>query len=97
MVRSRGCVKRWCMCVQVCLLNYRKGGQPFWNQFFLAPVPDKQGVVEYYLGATLLFICLFVVVVVQCGAVQCSAVLACCCAAWPCILLCCLQIAQLPG
>ncbi|CAL5226003.1 g8806 [Coccomyxa viridis] len=36
--------------VQVCLLNYKKGGFPFWNQFFLAPIHDNSGVVEYYLG-----------------------------------------------
>ena len=35
---------------QVCLLNYKKGGRPFWNQFFLAPIHDASGVVEYYLG-----------------------------------------------
>ena len=36
--------------LQVCLLNYKKGGFPFWNQFFLAPIHDSSGVVEYYLG-----------------------------------------------
>ena len=36
--------------LQVCLLNYKKGGFPFWNQFFLAPIHDNSGVVEYYLG-----------------------------------------------
>ncbi|CAK0783982.1 hypothetical protein CVIRNUC_007185 [Coccomyxa viridis] len=36
--------------VQVCLLNYKKGDRPFWNQFFLAPIHDASGVVEYYLG-----------------------------------------------
>ena len=36
--------------MQVCLLNYKKGGFPFWNQFFLAPIHDSSGVVEYYLG-----------------------------------------------
>ena len=35
---------------QVCLLNYKKSGMPFWNQFFLAPIPDAEGIVEYYLG-----------------------------------------------
>ena len=35
---------------QVCLLNYKKDGRPFWNQFFLAPIHDASGVVEYYLG-----------------------------------------------
>ena len=35
---------------QVCLLNYKKGGFPFWNQFFLTPIHDNSGVVEYYLG-----------------------------------------------
>ena len=35
---------------QVCLLNYKKGDRPFWNQFFLAPIHDASGVVEYYLG-----------------------------------------------
>ena len=36
--------------LQVCLQNYKKGGFPFWNQFFLAPIHDSSGVVEYYLG-----------------------------------------------
>ncbi len=36
--------------LQVCLLNYKKGKVPFWNQFFLAPIHDNSGVVEYYLG-----------------------------------------------
>ena len=36
--------------LQVCLMNYKKGGFPFWNQFFLAPIHDNSGVVEYYLG-----------------------------------------------
>ena len=34
----------------MCLLNYKKGSRPFWNQFFLAPIHDASGVVEYYLG-----------------------------------------------
>ena len=35
---------------QVCLLNYRKDGSPFWNQFYMAPVMDSEGLVEHYIG-----------------------------------------------
>jgi PAS domain-containing protein len=35
---------------QVLLLNYKKGGQPFWNQFYLAPIRDDQGHVTHYIG-----------------------------------------------
>lgn len=35
--------------LQVCILNYRKDGKPFWNQLCLAPVSDEFGVA-YYLG-----------------------------------------------
>lgn len=30
--------------------NYRRDGTPFWNQFYLAPVFDSEGLVEYYIG-----------------------------------------------
>ena len=30
--------------------NYRRDGSPFWNQFYLAPVFDSEGLVEYYIG-----------------------------------------------
>lgn len=39
-----------CVCVQVCLLNYRKDGTPFWNEFHLSPVRNEQGVVIHYVG-----------------------------------------------
>jgi len=32
------------------LLNYRKDGTPFVNEFFLAPLRDAQGKVCYYIG-----------------------------------------------
>lgn len=31
----------------VCLLNYRRDGSTFWNQFYLAPIRDEQGVAMY--------------------------------------------------
>lgn len=37
--------------VQVCILNYKKDGEAFWNHFHLAPILDSTGVVEYYIGA----------------------------------------------
>jgi PAS domain S-box-containing protein len=35
----------------VCMLNYRKDGSPFWNQFFLAALRDGGGNIVNYLGA----------------------------------------------
>nr|AML77132.1 putative LOV domain-containing protein [Hafniomonas reticulata] len=35
---------------QVCLLNYKKNGEKFWNQFYLAPVRDAQQSVVHYVG-----------------------------------------------
>ncbi|WIA16178.1 hypothetical protein OEZ85_012892 [Tetradesmus obliquus] len=37
-------------CCQVCLLNYRKDGSKFLNQFFLSPIKDDQGIVTHYVG-----------------------------------------------
>lgn len=34
----------------VVLLNYRKDGSPFWNQFFIAALRDGDGSVVNYLG-----------------------------------------------
>lgn len=34
----------------VCLLNYRKDGTTFVNNFFIAPLHDDDGVVAYYIG-----------------------------------------------
>jgi hypothetical protein len=34
----------------VCLLNYRKDGTPFWNQFYMSPIRDDQGIVTHYVG-----------------------------------------------
>lgn len=34
----------------VCLLNYRIDGTTFWNQFFVAPLRDCDGVVVNYVG-----------------------------------------------
>ncbi len=31
----------------VCLLNYRRDGSTFWNQFYLAPIRDAHGVAMY--------------------------------------------------
>jgi hypothetical protein len=35
---------------QVLLLNYKKCGQRFWNQFYLAPLRDEEGRVSHYIG-----------------------------------------------
>eukprot|EP00877_Chromochloris_zofingiensis_P005967 jgi/Chrzof1/1623/Cz10g14280.t1 len=35
---------------QVRLLNYKKNGQKFWNQFHLAPICDGHGQVTHYIG-----------------------------------------------
>lgn len=34
----------------VCLLNYKIDGSTFWNQFFVAPLRDGDGVVVNYVG-----------------------------------------------
>ena len=34
----------------VVLKNYRKDGSIFWNNLFLAPVPDEQGAITHYIG-----------------------------------------------
>ncbi|CAM9648914.1 unnamed protein product [Scytosiphon promiscuus] len=34
----------------LCLLNYKKDGSIFHNQFFLTPLFDAQGKLAYYLG-----------------------------------------------
>lgn len=34
----------------ICLLNYRKNGTPFWNQFFITALRDKRGRVKNYVG-----------------------------------------------
>ncbi|CAM9100703.1 unnamed protein product, partial [Heterosigma akashiwo] len=34
----------------VCLLNYRKDGTTFWNQFFIAPLHDCNGKVVNFVG-----------------------------------------------
>ena len=36
--------------LQVCILNYKKNGESFWNHFYLEPIFDDSGVVEYYIG-----------------------------------------------
>ena len=35
---------------QVCLINYKKDGATFWNQFYLAPVHDEDHLVSHYMG-----------------------------------------------
>jgi diguanylate cyclase (GGDEF)-like protein/PAS domain S-box-containing protein len=32
------------------LRNYRKDGSPFWNEFYLAPVRNDEGVVTHFVG-----------------------------------------------
>ena len=36
--------------MQVCLLNYKKDGAPFYNQFYLAPILDTWGAAQFYVG-----------------------------------------------
>lgn len=38
--------------VSVCLLNYKKNGKPFYNQFFILPLRDDHGNVLYYLSVS---------------------------------------------
>ena len=34
----------------MCLLNYKKNGDMFWNQFFVAALRDKFGQIVNYVG-----------------------------------------------
>jgi len=36
--------------ISVCLLNYKKCGTPFWNQFFVAALFNKENQVVNYVG-----------------------------------------------
>lgn len=36
--------------ITVCLLNYRKNGEKFWNQLFISPLRDSEGKAIRYLG-----------------------------------------------
>lgn len=42
--------------LSVCLLNYKKSGESFVNQFFICPVYTSDKKLAYYLGMYLLFI-----------------------------------------
>ncbi|DBA87821.1 TPA: hypothetical protein ACH3X1_004819 [Trebouxia sp. C0004] len=35
---------------KVCLINYKRSGDKFWNQFYLAPVLDEINCVSHYMG-----------------------------------------------
>ncbi len=35
---------------EVTLKNYRKGGQPFWNELMISPVVDENGRITHYIG-----------------------------------------------
>ena len=35
---------------EVCLINYKRNGDKFWNQFYLAPVHDEDHLVSHYMG-----------------------------------------------
>lgn len=35
---------------EVCLINYKRSGDKFWNQFYLAPVLDENNCVSHYMG-----------------------------------------------
>lgn len=37
--------------MQVCIRNYKKNGESFWNHFYLEPIFDESRVVEFYIGA----------------------------------------------
>lgn len=32
------------------ILNYKKNGEPFWNELHLTPLFDEQGELEYFIG-----------------------------------------------
>lgn len=32
------------------ILNYKKNGEPFWNELHLTPLFDEHGVLQYYIG-----------------------------------------------
>ncbi|NQD94038.1 EAL domain-containing protein, partial [Pseudomonas sp. CrR25] len=34
----------------VVLRNFRKDGTPFWNDLYIAPVPDEQGEISHFIG-----------------------------------------------
>ena len=36
--------------IAVCLLNYRKNGESFWNYFYLSPLRDASGAIVMFLG-----------------------------------------------
>lgn len=36
--------------VQTVIRNYRKDGTPFWNDLYIAPVKDTEGVVTHFIG-----------------------------------------------
>lgn len=39
--------------VTVTLLNYKKGGQPFYNSVHISPIRDAKGVVQFFCGVQL--------------------------------------------
>ncbi len=36
--------------VTVRILNYKRGGRPFWNMFTLAPMRDSDGTTRFFVG-----------------------------------------------
>lgn len=36
--------------VHVVVKNYRKDGQPFWNDLYISPIFDHQGVISHFVG-----------------------------------------------
>ncbi len=36
--------------VHVVLRNFHKDGSPFWNDLYIAPVPDEQGRISHFIG-----------------------------------------------
>jgi diguanylate cyclase (GGDEF)-like protein/PAS domain S-box-containing protein len=45
----RRCLREHCE-VNVVLRNFRKDGSPFWNNLYIAPVPDEHGQISHFIG-----------------------------------------------
>lgn len=37
--------------VHVVIRNYRRSGEPFWNDLYISPVRDEEGMVTHFIGA----------------------------------------------
>ncbi|WP_372609691.1 putative bifunctional diguanylate cyclase/phosphodiesterase, partial [Halomonas sp.] len=36
--------------VHITLRNYRKDGSPFWNDLYISPIPDAEGLITHFVG-----------------------------------------------